>query len=91
MADNNTVTKITELCVNRKFPYSRDRCKAIQVRLAMMQSALRAYNASSQLISNANGDSAAARDQQYRIILHARHKPAKGAFDPLTHHKTKQL
>ena len=32
-----------------------DRCKAIHVRLAMMQGALRAYKASSQLVSSAKG------------------------------------
>ena len=32
-----------------------DRCKAIHVQLAMMQRTLRAYNASSQLVSSAKG------------------------------------
>ena len=32
-----------------------DRCKAIHVKLAMMQSVLCAYNASSQLVSSAKG------------------------------------
>ena len=32
-----------------------DRCKVMHVRLAMMQSALHVYNASSQLVSSAKG------------------------------------
>ena len=32
-----------------------NRCKAIHVRIAMMQSVLRAYNASSQLVSSTKG------------------------------------